>query len=281
MMPCCIRKNRSRIWVCIVIIISHFSFFISHSFAQVGEYRNDLAIGGSIGYSMSSVGFVPKVPQSQLLGMTAGFTARYTCEKYFNSICSIVAEVNYAQIGWKERIWDLKDEPVVMHNDTSQVLQYSRKMTYVQVPLLARLGWGRERSGAQFFFQVGPQFGIYLSDKNDTNFDIHDPAFDPKITDGYFSPDYRYSSLRSSHVVAQDTMAVENKIDYGIAVGAGVEFSQSHLGHFIIEGRYYYGLGNLYGSSKRDYFARSNFGNIVIKCTYLFDIVRTKNSKIK
>jgi hypothetical protein len=87
--------------------------------------------------------------------------------------------------------------------------------------------------------------------------------------------------MRSSSVVAQDTMAVENKFDYGIAVGAGLEFSNRHFGHFMIEGRYYYGLGNIYGNTKRDYFSRSNFGNIVVKCTYLFDIIRTKNSKIK
>ena len=46
-------------------------------------------------------------------------------------------------------------------------------------------------------------------------------------------------------------------------------------------GRYYYGLGNMYGATKRDYFGRSNFGNIVVKFTYLFDIIRTKNSNIK
>lgn len=265
----------------IVLPFYFFTFLPLPSFAQVGEYRNDLAIGGSIGYSMSSVSFVPKVPQSQLTGLTVGFTTRYTCEKYFNSICSIVAEANCSQIGWKERIWDKNDEPVVMHNDTSQVLQYSRKMTYIQIPVLARLGWGRERSGMQFFFQLGPQLGIYLNDKTDSNFDIHDPAFNPNVTDGFFSPEYRYAFKRSSHVVAQDTMAVENKFDYGIVVGGGLEFSNRHLGHFILEGRYYYGLGNLYGNTKRDFFARSNFGNIVVKFTYLFDIVRTKNSKIK
>ena len=258
-----------------------FTFLPLSSFAQVGEYRNDLAVGFSGGYSMSSVAFVPKVPQSQLGGLTGGFTARYTCEKYFNSICALVAEVNYSQVGWKERIWDLDDQPVKMHNDTTQTLQYSRKMTYVQIPVLARLGWGRERSGMQFFFQVGPQFGIYLSDKSDTNFDVHDPAFDPAPSNGYYSAYYQYFNSRASHIVAQDTMAIENKFDYGIAVGAGLEFSHRRLGHFLLEGRYYYGLGNLYGSTKRDYFARSNMGNIVIKFTYLFDIVRTKNSKIK
>jgi hypothetical protein len=249
--------------------------------AQVGEYRTDLAIGFSGGYSLSSVSFVPKVPQDQLGGLTGGFTARYTCEKYFKSICALVAEVNYSQIGWKERIWDMNDEPVVMHNDPSQTLRYSRKMTYLQIPVLARLGWGRERSGMQFFFQVGPQLGLYMSDKVDSNFDVHDPAFDPAPKDGFYSPNYKYGNSRASHIVAQDTMAVENKVDYGIAVGLGLEYSNRHLGHFLVEGRYYYGLGNIYGSTKRDYFARSNFGNIVVKFTYLFDIVRTKNSKIK
>ena len=271
----------SRVLACMVISIFYFSFLTSPTFAQVGEYRNDLAIGGSLGYSMSSISFVPKVPQDQLGGMTFGLTARYTCEKYFSSICAIVGEVNYAQIGWKERIWDLDDQPVPLHTDETQMMQYSRKMSYIQVPFFARLGWGRERSGMQFFFQVGPQVGFFLSDKTETNFDIHDPAFDPNPKDGYFSPQYCYANKRASHVVVQDTMAVENTIDYGIAVGAGIEYSNRHLGHFIIEGRYYYGLGNIYGATKRDYFARSNFGNIVVKFTYLFDIIRTKNSKIK
>ena len=259
------RKNDSRVWACMVILISHFSFLIPHSFAQVGEYRTDFAIGGNVGYSMSNIAFVPEVPQGQLGGLTFGFTARYTCEKYFSSICAVVGEVNYAQIGWKERIWDKQDRPVVMLSDSTQSLAYSRKMSYIQVPFLARLGWGRERSGLQFFFQLGPQIGFFLNETTETNFD--------RTT--------QTKNQRSSYVVAQDTMAVEKKFDYGIVVGGGVEFSNRHLGHFILEGRYYYGLGNIYGATKRDYFARSNFGNIVVKCTYLFDIIRTKNSKIK
>ena len=67
----------------------------------------------------------------------------------------------------------------------------------------------------------------------------------------------------------------------GIAGGLGLEFSHRKLGHFMLEGRYYFGLGNIYGDSKRDYFARSNYGNIVVKLTYLFDIIKTKNDKIK
>ena len=81
--------------------------------AQVGEYRNELAVGGSAGVTMTSVNFLPKVPQGLLMGKTVGLTLRYTGEKYFNSICAVVAEVNLAETGWKESILDLNDQPVM------------------------------------------------------------------------------------------------------------------------------------------------------------------------
>ena len=237
--------------------------------AQIGEYRNEFAVGFNGGVTMSSIDFMPEVPQSQLLGKTVGLSLRYTGEKYFNSICAIVAELNYAQIGWKESILTPDDEPVI-NRTTGLQEEYQRDMSYLQLPVFARLGWGRERRGFQFFFQVGPQFGTFLSESTKMNFDWKDRT--PVYSDG---------TGRTSSVVAQDTMAVEHRIDYGIAGGLGLEFSHPRLGHFLLEGRYYYGLGDIYGNSKRDYFGRSNFSNIVVKLTYLFDIRKTKNSKIK
>jgi preprotein translocase subunit SecG len=52
----------------------------------------------------------------------------------------------------------------------------------------------------------------------------------------------------------------------------GVEYSAGRLGHFLIEGRYYFGLGNIYGSTKRDFFGKSNLNGIMVKATYLFDL---------
>lgn len=264
-----------RIWIFLISC-----FLLNEVHAQVGEYRTDLAVGVSGGYMLSNVGFVPDVPQSMLGGLTGGLTVRYTCEKYFKSICSIVAEVNVAQTGWKESIEDAQNKPVRLHTDTTQTLAYQRKMTYVQIPLLARLGWGRERKGFQGFFQVGPQIGFYLNDKAESNFDPRNPEFYPGTQE---RPNalYQYGDVRSSHVTAQDTMAVENKFDYGVVAGAGIEYSHPRLGHFLLEARYYYGLGNIYGNSKSDVFGKSNFGSIVVKATWLFDIIRTKNSKIK
>ena len=40
--------------------------------AQIGEHRSDFSVGANVGYTMSSVGFTPKVTQSMLGGMTAG-----------------------------------------------------------------------------------------------------------------------------------------------------------------------------------------------------------------
>ena len=253
-----------------LIFIFYFLFFILSPTAvqaQVGEYRTDLAVGVNGGYMLSNVGFVPNVPQGYLGGLTGGLTVRYTCEKYFKSICAIVAEVNFAQTGWKEDILDIEDQPVYYADDTEQAnpLFYQRKMTYVQVPLMARMGWGRERRGVQCFFQVGPQIGFFLNESTSTN----------------VVPGYGTKNQRASQVMAQDTMAVEKKFDYGIAGGGGIEFSIPKLGHFMLEGRYYYGLGNIYGNSKSDVFGKSNFGQIVVKATWLFDIIRTKNDKIK
>ncbi|MBR1548698.1 MAG: PorT family protein [Prevotella sp.] len=261
-------------------IFSFFHFFIATTVAQVGEYRTDFAVGVNGGYLMSSVAFVPEVPQKQLGGITGGITMRYTCEKYFNSICAIVAEVNYAQAGWKEDILSVNDEAVPLHTDPSQTLAFERRITYVQVPLLARMGWGRERKGLQFFAQIGPQVGMYMSDKVKSNFDARDPEFNPGTTDQP-NPLYRYRGVRASNVVAQDTLPVKYKLDYGIAGGAGIEYSHPRLGHFLLEGRYYFGLGNIFGNSKSDVFGKSNYGQIVIKASWLFDIVRTKNDKIR
>jgi len=227
--------------------------------AQVGQHRNDLSIGVNGGYILSDVGFDPKVNQKMHGGVTGGISFRYVCEKYFNTICAVQAEVNYAKIGWKEDILDLSDQPVI-NAATGAPETYSRTINYIQIPVFAHLGWGREQRGFQFFFQAGPQIGIYLSEKEEMS----------------FSKDNINLDDRSNKIVAQYDMPVENKFDYGIAGGLGLEYSHPKVGHFQIEGRYYYGLGNIYGDSKKDYFGKSNFGNIVIKMTYLFDLTKTK-----
>lgn len=225
--------------------------------AQIGEHRNVFSIGANAGMVLSNVGFDPEVSQSWHSGFTGGFSWRYTSEKYFSTICSIAGEVNFASIGWKEDILDLNDEPVVNENGANE--EYSRTLNYIQIPVFAHLAWGREKKGFNFFIQAGPQVGFYLSQKISKNYD---------------TPNLDSETGRSNTITEQESMDVEHKIDYGIAAGAGIEYSNRHIGHVLLEGRYYYGLGDIYGSSKRDFFSKSNFGNIVIKATWLVDITK-------
>ena len=67
-------------------------------------------------------------------------------------------------------------------------------------------------------------------------------------------------------------MAVENKLDFGITFGAGLECHINKIGRFNLEGRFYYGLGNIYGDSKRDFFGTSNHTTITVKMAYLYDL---------
>lgn len=227
--------------------------------AQIGEHRNDFTLGVNGGYLLSNVSFTPKVPQGYHGGITGGLSMRYVCEKYFKTIASVYAEINYSQLGWKEDILDKQNQPVI-NSVTGMAEKYSRTINYVQIPIFAHLAWGKENKGLSFFVNLGPQFGFYLGENTNTNFNITECN----------------TSDRVSTIVVQDTMAVENKFDYGIAVGAGLEYSLPHVGHFLLEARYYYGLGNIYGDTKRDYFGSSNYGNIVFKAAYLFDITKTK-----
>ena len=255
-MGCRTRLIRTQALCCLMLLCMA-------SRAQVGDHRNDFTVGFGGGVMMNKVGFVPNVPQNYHAGTTFGVTFRYTCEKYFKSICALQGEVNFASIGWDENIMDKKDNPVI-NLGTGEAEKYKRTMSYVQVPLLARLGWGRENQGAQFYIVAGPQIGFFLNETTTKNFE--------------FSDRYNVDSenMPASIVDSMEVMPVENKFDYGITAGVGFEYSFKRLGRFALDARYYYGLGDFYGNSKKDYFGRSNHGTIVVKLSYLFDIKKTR-----
>lgn len=226
--------------------------------AQIGEHRNDFAVGANVGMGLSTVGFSPKVTQAQHIGNNAGLSFRYTSEKYFSIIASIYGEVNIAQMGWKEDIIDLNTNPVIGVN--GEVEMYQRNMTYVTMPLMAHLAWGRERKGMQFFFRAGPQFGYLLGESTETN----------------FLPDEANYADRANKCREQYNLSVKNRFDYGIAAGVGVEYVNPKLGHFLLDGRYYFGLGNIFGATKQDYFGKSDNMAIEVRLAYMIDLVKTK-----
>ena len=216
--------------------------------AQVGESRRTISIGAGAGVAMNSVGFDPTVKQGLHIGPTFGIAARFTSEKYFSTYCALQLEVNLSQLGWRENVLNSQSEPLP---DT-----YRRDIYYMQLPMLARLGWGRERKGLMGYFLAGPQIGWCVGEKT------RQSAFTLNA-DG--TPD------RPSGTCEQYDLSVQRKFDYGITAGLGAELSTA-AGHFLLEGRYYYGLSDIFDNAKKDPFGRSNNGTIVVKVTYLFDI---------
>lgn len=213
--------------------------------AQLGELRNEFALGINAGMNMSKVDFNPRIKQKSLNGMSFGITARYMCEKYFKMMCGIQTELNYSQRGWNELIEDGSGNT------------YNRVMNYVEVPLLAHLAFGKDArtKGVKFFLNMGPQFAYFISDKENIGGEEWN------------------TSMRPNGVTYQYGKEVENKLDYGIVAGGGLELSTG-FGHFLVEGRYYYGLGDFYHNTKKDVFGRSGHSYIGIRLTYLYDIIK-------
>lgn len=220
--------------------------------AQVGEQHNDLSLGVNAALSLNQVGFTPRINQLFYLGPTAGVTLRYTSERYLGMYCAFQAEVNFAQLGWREDIYSYTNEKLP---DT-----YQRNLSYIQVPVMANLGFGKLRRGFKGYLVAGPQVSYLIGEKekrSETWTMIN--TVDGKIPD------------RTNNVTKQYGKKVENAFEYGITAGLGAEYS-SRIGHFCLEGRYYMGLSNLFANSKKDPFPKSNNGTIVVKVTYLFDL---------
>ena len=209
--------------------------------AQLQDTRHNFSVGVNGGVNLSKVSFNPNIKQGYQIGPSVGLTARYISEKYFKMICGIQAELNYSQRGWNEII---EDES----SDT-----YHRTMNYIELPFLAHLAVGKDRGrGVRFIVNLGPQIGYLIGEKETKSSPWH-------------------PEMRPNGITEQYGKKAENKFDYGIIGGGGLEV-RTNIGHFILEGRYYFGLSDFFHSSKKDYFSRSAHSFIGGRLTYLFDI---------
>ncbi len=240
-------RSHNVIGIAVLLLLIH----TTATLAQIGERRSALSIGANGGVTLSSVDFDPTIKQKQLVAPTFGITLRYTCEKYFATICALQAELNYVRIGWKEEILNSESQPLP---DT-----YQRTLSYAQIPLLARLSWGKEERGMMFSLLLGPQISFYLGQQTDKSITW--------TLNAEGNPD------RPNNVYQQYGLDPQRTFDYGLTGGLGAELNTS-IGHFTLEGRYYYGLGDIFDNAKKDPFARSAHRNIIIKASYLFDLFK-------
>lgn len=202
------------------------------------HYKAHVSVGAKGGVTLSSMSFSPSVPQKMIQGLTVGVNFRYAEERNFG----LIAEINLTQRGWKE---DFEETDFA----------YSRTLTYVQIPLLTHIYFGGRRFKG--FVNLGPEVGYMISDKISSNFDYKNPT--------------KVEGLPvTNRMLDQMTMAVAHKFDYGISGGAGMEFYISPRNSLTLEGRYYFGIGNIFPDKKRDVFSASRGSSISVTIGYNF-----------
>lgn len=201
------------------------------------HYSANISVGVKGGVDLSRISFTPSVKQKFAIGMNGGVTFRYIEENHFG----LITEVNFEQRGWSE-------------NFETYPYQYSRTLNYVQIPFLAHIYFGRR---GKFFFNAGPEIGFLLGESTSANFDYNNLS---QIKDFPIRTTYQYQ------------LAAENKVDYGISAGLGGEFNINRRNSIYIEGRFYYGLGNVLKSGRAENFRGSNSMSIMASIGYWFRI---------
>ena len=232
-----------------VVIIALFIFlwFGERTYSQTQPFAPEWSFGVNGGLTLSEVGFNSiylRVPQTLLKQYSGGVTVRYISENHFG----ILGELNYSLRGWKEQ------QDTVVNLNT-----YTRSIAYFELPLMTHIFFNLGKR-VRFVFNLGPQIGYYLSEKELERVIVNDKLDEtnnPGQTVSYYD----------THV--------QHPFDYGLKGTLGLEF-RTKAGSIILDGRYYYGLSDIFSSLKQnhDWFQASHNQVIGINLTYL---IRLKN----
>lgn len=201
------------------------------------HYIPHVHVGVHGGVSMSRQSFYPSIKESMLNGLQFGFSFRYAEERHVG----LLAELNIEQRGWKE---NFEEAPFSFH----------RRLTYIELPVMTHIFFGSRT--VKGFFNLGPEVGYMIGDKATADFPYMEL---PNVPD--FPSNRRYEQMQ---------MDISSRFDYGITAGAGVEFIIRRRHSITLEGRYYYGLGNIFPSARKDIFSASRGSSIQITLGYLF-----------
>ncbi len=222
------------------ILTSAMMLALGFSAQAQQHFEPNVAIGGHAGYTLSRVGFNPSVPQTMIGGIEAGVAFRYMEEKNFG----FIVEANVEQRGWKEKF-------------EGYSYRYQRQFTYLQIPFLTHIYFGSSRFHG--FFNAGPELGYMISSSTSANFDYAN-----------FSaiPDFPSANRNTD----QFTLPVKYKFDYGISAGVGIEWFARKHHSFNLEGRFYYGLHDVFSDHKKDTFSGSASMSLMLKLGYYYRI---------
>ena len=214
------------------------------AFAQTRIPR-EVHLGVVGGATLSNYTFAPSVTQRMTQGYTGGVAVRYIEETYFG----LQAELHLTQRGFSDYYED--------HSDWS----FTRKLTYIEMPIMAHVYFkcGKRHEVA---FDAGPKLGLFLSDQVEST-----------MPDDFGKEGSETENYTSAH----HYLAVSKKFDYGIQAGLGYEFKFNNKMSLQIQGRYYYGLGNIWPDTKADEFEQSSNSSIhIVMALWWHHVIRGK-----
>jgi len=215
------------------------SLLVTSAMAQT-HYEGTIAVGGKVGATFSRVNFNPTVQQAMSSGMSAGVAFRYIEEKNFG----LIAELNLTQRGWKEAFDDAD-------------YQFNHRFTYLELPIMTHIFFGNQR--VKGFFNLGPELNVMLGHGITSNFQYQDAPF------------IDYFVLSTRHI-EQYALDIKNKLDYGICAGAGMELNLTPKHSLLLEGRFYYGLTDVFANHKTDVFSSSNSMTVMVTLGYMYQL---------
>lgn len=227
-------KQRFRHSLILMILAASFQYVAAQTL-----YKPHLHVGGHAGVALSQQSFNPSIEQKMHQGITMGLSIMWAEERHVG----LRAELNLTQRGWEE---DFTDTPQ---------FSYKHTLTYIEIPMMTHIFFGGRR--VKGFFNLGPQLCYMIGDNISANFDYHNL----QAIEGF---------PLANRTTRQMSMEITNRFDYGICAGAGMQIFIKKKHCLSLEGRYYYGLGNILPSSKKDYFNASRGNAITVTLGYMF-----------
>ncbi|NDV78619.1 porin family protein [Dysgonomonas sp. 511] len=227
----------------ILILLLFICFFIPVKGQDKGKkFEPEWNVGVGFGPTFSTIDFEKAKGGASLSTkntqqFAGGLALRYLSEKNLG----FIVELNYSQQGWEQ---DFSKEP-----EQSQYA-HTHKLSYLELPVLTHIYFGRK---LRFVFNLGPKLSYLISESEEMNKELSDYLSSGNMGPGFVTHQYYRNADR--------------KIDYGLMGGLGLEL-RTGIGNFMLEGRYTFGLGDIYSNSKSDYFPRSANRVISAKLTY-------------
>lgn len=219
----------------IILLFSHAVI------AQKAPFKPELSFGINGGVTLSSISFNPSVQQQKLQQYVGGATVRYISERNFG----LQMELNYSQRGWQEK-------------DSVPDYKYTRSLSYLEVPICTHI-YADLGKRVRLIFNLGPQLSFLLSEDIKDNHVINTPS----------RPNATAVDDDGERKIQYYDTDVQRMFDWGLCGGGGLEF-RTGVGSIIAEGRYYFGLSDIFSNKKSDEFSSSSNQVINVKIAYLY-----------